>query len=226
MKPCAVLVLCCVPIAVAQQSTDGGAVESLRKRAEKGEVEAQYRLGLRYARGEGVPQSWTEALGWYRKAADRGYSHAQFDLAVMYYKGSGVEKNSTEALRLARPAAEKGYAAAQFMVGQMYAEGEGVARSDAEALPWFQKAAEQGIADAQYQLGRIYAANTVVPRERGEAFADAYFWLGLAASRATPPNDLYEKMRDFLATKITPDQRAEAQQRMLKWKPKREAISN
>ena len=48
-------------------------ISSLRKRAEQGDAEAQYGLGVFFANGIGVPQNETAAASWYRKAAEQGY---------------------------------------------------------------------------------------------------------------------------------------------------------
>jgi TPR repeat protein len=43
-----------------------------QKAAKQGHAEAQYRLGVAYVYGKGVPQDYAEAVRWYRKAADQG----------------------------------------------------------------------------------------------------------------------------------------------------------
>ena len=55
-------------------------IEALRARAEKGDVDAQNNLGEMYAKGQGVPLDYVEAVSWFRKAADGGYARAQFNL--------------------------------------------------------------------------------------------------------------------------------------------------
>jgi TPR repeat protein len=50
-----------------------------------------------YDRGEGVPQSYREALKWYRKAADQGDSTAQYNLGFMYASGHGVPQDDATA---------------------------------------------------------------------------------------------------------------------------------
>ena len=50
--------------------------EALNK-AEQGDTEAQYNLGLCYYKGEGVAKDVVEAAKWYREAADQGYAEAQ-----------------------------------------------------------------------------------------------------------------------------------------------------
>jgi TPR repeat protein len=51
---------------------NSAALDWYRKAAEQGDPMAQYRLGVMYAKGWGVPQDDTAAVSWYRKAADQG----------------------------------------------------------------------------------------------------------------------------------------------------------
>jgi TPR repeat protein len=52
-------------------------VESLRKPAEQGDLEAQFNLGLLYANGIDVPKDLAQAAEWYRRAAEQGDARAQ-----------------------------------------------------------------------------------------------------------------------------------------------------
>ena len=45
--------------------------------AAEGNAEAQAGLGAMYAKGDGVPKSYAEAIKWYRLAADQGDAAAQ-----------------------------------------------------------------------------------------------------------------------------------------------------
>ena len=40
-----------------------------------------------YGNGQGLPQSYAEALKWFRKAGDQGNAAAQFNLGLMYRMG-------------------------------------------------------------------------------------------------------------------------------------------
>ena len=40
----------------------------------KGDIDAQFELGLRYGSGRGVQKDEAAAVGWYRKASDQGDS--------------------------------------------------------------------------------------------------------------------------------------------------------
>jgi TPR repeat protein len=59
----------------------------------QGHGKAQYRLGVLYEKGIGVPQNLKEALKWKRMAAAQGEARAQNHLGVKYAKGKGVRKN-------------------------------------------------------------------------------------------------------------------------------------
>ena len=44
--------------------------------AEQGDAAAQYNFGVMYAKGQGEPQDYVEAVRWYRSAAEQGLSGA------------------------------------------------------------------------------------------------------------------------------------------------------
>ena len=110
------------------------------------------RLGNIHYAGEGVTQSFTEAMKLYRLAADQGNARAQNNLGYMYANGQGVAKDESEAVKWFRLAADQGYARAQDNLGYMYEKGEGVAKDESEAVKWYRLAADQGFAQASDNL--------------------------------------------------------------------------
>ena len=66
------------------------ALRELSPLANLGYAGAQYRLGVMYERGRGVPQDYKTAAKWYRRAAEQGDALAQQSLGVMYGQGQGV----------------------------------------------------------------------------------------------------------------------------------------
>jgi len=187
--------------------------------AEKGQVTAQYNLGVMYFKGEGVQQNYAEAAKWYRKAAEQGYAKAQYDLGVMFQHGQGVRQNYDEAVKWYHRAAEQGYAPAQHNLGFSYYKGKGVHQNYAEAAKWYLKAAEQGYAKAQYNLGLLYYNGQGVTQN----YILAHMWLDLAVLHF--PTEMREeavKSRDLVASKMTPAHIEEAQRMAQKWKPKKE----
>ncbi len=110
----AVLVALAVGAPVQAQTPE---IAALRARAEAGDAEAQYDLGVMYANGLGVPEDDAEAVRWFRLAADQGLANAQYNLGVMYASGEGVPQDYAEAVRWYRLAAEQGDAGAQSFLG-------------------------------------------------------------------------------------------------------------
>ena len=64
------------------------ALQLWTKSAEKGNAEAQYRLGRLYDRGEGTEENPVLALEWYTKAAEQGVEEAQTNLGALYDLGA------------------------------------------------------------------------------------------------------------------------------------------
>ena len=124
------------------------AVRGFLVHAEQGDATAQYKLGVRYDYGAGVPEDDAEAVRWYRKAAEQGLAKAQNNLGLMYHNGEGVPKDKAEAVRWYRKAAEQGDARAQSNLGVRYDNGEGVPEDYTRAYAWLNLAAAQGLKNA------------------------------------------------------------------------------
>lgn len=88
------------------------AYEVFSKLAAKGDVKAQYNLGLMYNNGQGVPQDYKQAVIWFQKASEQGVAEAQYNLGVMYANGKGVPQDYTLAYMWLNLAAAGGYESA------------------------------------------------------------------------------------------------------------------
>lgn len=125
-----------------------------------------------------------------------------------------------KAARLLHGPAEAGNARAQAVLCHLYTAGFGVPRSYADAADWCDRAANQGNVQAQYMLGLLYNKGHGVP----EDYILAYKWLNLAASRAAGPKKDYSfRIRDAVATKMSPAQIEIAQELAVTWRPIPEA---
>jgi TPR repeat protein len=121
-----------------------GEVGQTRARAERGDVNAQFELGERYATGRGVSQNHIEAAKWFRKAADQGMREAQYNLGFLYASGQGFPADYVEAVRWYRKAADQGLGEAQRLLGNAYFLGDGVPRDYARAHMWLSLSAGGG----------------------------------------------------------------------------------
>ena len=162
-------------------------VDKRRVKAVRGDVAAQYNLGLMYARGEGVERDYKEAAKWLRNPAEQGYELAQVTLGEIYSGGKGVEQDYKEAASWYRKAAEQGNALAQHRIGEMYAEEKGVRYNPREAEKWLRKAAEGGDAQLQFELGERYANGKGILQSAKEAER----WFRAAASQGDAGMQFY-----------------------------------
>ena len=65
-------------------------VQLYEENAEKGDSDAQYKLGLLYLTGNGALQDFAEAARWLKLAAEQGYALAQYELGLIYRTGQGL----------------------------------------------------------------------------------------------------------------------------------------
>ena len=149
--------------------------QELRKRAEQGDADAQYKVGAlgdlaaKELGKEKAEKFKAGAVKWYRKAAEQGHAEAQYNLGCCYSAGTGLAMDKAEAAKWYRKAGEQGHAKAQYNLGHCYDNGRGVKRDAIETVKWYRKAAEQGIADAQNNLGVCYVKGAGVLKNETEA---------------------------------------------------------
>lgn len=72
--------------------------EILIQKAQQGDVQAQYDLGVAYDNGYGVKQSDSQSVYWFQKSAEQGLAKAQYNLGLAYYKGVGVKQSDSQAV--------------------------------------------------------------------------------------------------------------------------------
>lgn len=152
--------------------------------AKAGNAEAQNALAILYASGQGVAQSYAEALRWFTDAAKRGHSQAQFNLAICYLDGLGVAKDPAAAVKWFAAAAEQGMADAQTNLGVAYYRGEGVRQDLIEAFKWFTIA--DGTGDPIAKNFRKQVAGEMKPEDIEAAKARAIAWREAFLERNQP----------------------------------------
>jgi TPR repeat protein len=104
--------------------------------AEQGVPSAQFRLGLLYENGNGVPRDFAKARLWYEKAAVQGEAKAQFYLGIQSAFGEGGPLDLVQAYMWYSLAAGNGNAhapgyrddLARQMTPAQIAEAQGLAR--------------------------------------------------------------------------------------------------
>jgi hypothetical protein len=123
-------------ILAIQERVQGAAVNRGPNRAGMADSVAQYEMGLRCARGEGVPQNYGDAMAWFAKAAASGNDNAEWKLGLGYIKGIGVPHDEREAVVWFKRAANHGDIRAQGVLSDLYLNGRGVPKDYVRAYTW------------------------------------------------------------------------------------------
>ena len=198
-------------------STDTPKIAALRVKANAGDAEAQWLLGLLYANGQGgVPQDYAQGVAWYRKAAEQGYAAAQSHLGFAYANGQGVPQDYAQSVAWYRKAAEQGYSEAQSKLGSKYILGQGVPQDYVESYKWFNLAASRASAEkadsASFWSLKNDRLSMYLTRTHIEAAQK------LVSPITAEKQKRYAETLDMLATTtLTPAQLADAQQRARAW---------
>ncbi len=114
-------------------------------RAAAGDADAQLKLGLRYAGGDGVIQNDKEATKWFALAAEQGLTEAQYQYGLALLKGRGAVQDYQAAFSWIEKAAKRGHANAQYSLGELHRFGTGTPLDKPRAYLWFNLAAAQGV---------------------------------------------------------------------------------
>ncbi len=133
------------------QKTYASAFSACLDAAEKGDLNAAYRLGHMYAEGKGVAPNPQNAYKFYRMAAERGHVSSQVQLALMLLDGKTVAKDLPAAQRWLKKAANRGNSTAQYTLGLILSDSE-----PRESARWYQKAAKQGNGFAMHNLSLFH----------------------------------------------------------------------
>jgi uncharacterized protein len=120
------------------------------------------------------------------------------------------------AARELEPLARRGNARALALLGFLYEHGFGEPQAYPAAADFYAQGAVQGDPFGQAMLGLMYDKGHGVAQD----FVLAYKWLDLAAAHATGrPRDVYARLRDAVASKMSTNEIAEGQRLALYWTP-------
>jgi len=120
------------------------------------------------------------------------------------------------AVNILTPLAFGGDPRAQAFLGFMFEHGYGAPQVYDSAAGFYGQAAMRGNPFGQAMFGLLYDKGHGVPQD----FVLAYKWLNLAAARARKRDrDHYLRLRDAVASKMSPDEIALGQRLALNWAP-------
>lgn len=161
---------------------------ALQNAAERGDLDAQYQLGLWYENIRDIERYEWDVVKWYEKAAEQGHKGAQYNLGRCYENGIGFWSDTRKSTIWYRKAAEQGHIEAQFSLVKCYKKeakkgcreaqfnlalcyqkGMWVDKDECKAVEWYKKAADQGDIDAIYNLAWCFENGVGVSKDMDEA---------------------------------------------------------
>lgn len=140
--------------------------KNYKKRAEAGDVIAQYNLALCYKNGIGVNKNTYYFISWLQKSAQAGNSMAQVNLAHCYQIGYGVKKSKDSAIEWYKKASLVGNIYAMNNLACLTIETKKNVRFEVDILT---QAAILGSDIAQLNLGICYLQGIGVEQNYNEA---------------------------------------------------------
>lgn len=184
--------LCITPKVFAEDPTTPQDIAALEQKANQGEEDAQYELGMLYKNGFGVQKDYMKAIDWLTKAADQGDVDAPFQLARIYQSSSTPDYE--KAAKWYIKAADQGEDIAQKNLGEMYENGLGVPQDYTKAIELYTQSAKQGNAIALMKLGVIYEnGNKTIPQDKAKA---KEYYKQACLNKSQDGCDAYKRLND------------------------------
>lgn len=152
----------------------------LQARAEAGDAEAQYRLGLDYQLGLGGSRDLGAARAWFGRAAAQDHAKGLGGLAYLLLLGQGGPVDEAGAEKALRRATVLKLPSAMANLAELLLMRD---PASAEARSLLRQAVQLGALNARYRLGRLTLADGAV--DEGVAM------VGLAADRGHPEAAVY-----------------------------------
>ncbi len=149
----------------SKELTPAESIAMLQKAAGLGDAKAQFNLGLKYYKGEGVPKDSAIALEWFQKAAVLGFPDAQTQLGDLYGSGYYLPRDAVKSVEWYQKAATQGNVYAQIKLGMAYYKGEGVLKDTVKAEELYEKAGAQGDAKTQFWISTLYSYGFNAPED-------------------------------------------------------------
>ena len=136
----------------------------IRKAAESGDAQAQFRLGdaLFHDPSRNADNS-NEAIRWLQLAAENGNTEAMIFLGRLSRTGVGILQNFSQASTWIQTAAARGDPEGMLELGRLYRDGVGVEKDLVKAYVWFNRASAARNLDAVREREAI--ARILTPEE-------------------------------------------------------------
>ena len=159
--------------------------------AEKGDPQAQFRVGVSYLENSENLQDLRKALSYLRKSAIQSNALAQYTLGVMHERGKGVDPDVVISLKWYYIAAEAGHKQAQLFIkedrpnvtSKQAAAAQNLAKYFSDAGMLYKASIIKKKPEWQFKLGYLFEEGLGVDKDHIEAA----HWYKLAADQKYDP---------------------------------------
>lgn len=177
-----------------KRAFDNGNFETARRHllplARRGNLEAQYLMGVIYSHDKGTLRDFQKAAFWYDKAAAKGHKEAQFNLGFLLYQGAGeagskksIGVDHTQAAKYLNMAAQQNVPMAQHLLSLLHLRGSGVAMDLNAAFQLACTAADGGVDEAMFNCAMMAVRR---PGTTMQDYINAYRWFTVLGQRGYP----------------------------------------
>ncbi len=141
-------------------------------RAEVGDAEGHYRLGLVYERGRDTERDLAQAARRYQRAAEMGHVESQFALGLLFVGAvPGAREDRQRSFEWFTSAAKQGHAKAAYFLAMSHESGVGTEANAELAFDWYRRAAGRGERAALHAIARMYATGAGIQANLPNAHA-------------------------------------------------------
>src|SRR6266542_3010807 len=163
-------------VAPASAQTNLPDLAQIKLAAEKGDADAQDKLGEKYWWSFDFPT----AVKWFRKSAEQGNAHAQLKLGEMLINGkpkmgqseTAVPRAPEEAIKWIAASATQGFVEAERLLGSCYENGWVAKQDFVDAYKWYRLAGQNPTLNAE--LDRVILKMSQEQIQEGEKRAKAF----------------------------------------------------
>ena len=143
--------------------------ESIKKQAEKGDVESMIKYGIMLREGNEVKVDERESIRFFKKAADNGSSQGMAEYALTLVLNEWIPCNKSEVVEYCKRSVEMGNTDALRVYGLILAKGFGIPKNSTEAVRYFKMAIEKGHTGAMSDYAYMLKKGEGIPKNSSEA---------------------------------------------------------
>lgn len=137
-------------------------IEDLYKQAQNNNSYAQYMLGKKYLKGDGVKQDGEYGVRWLFRAIKQNNNYAQYLLGKAILKGEYLPMDNNlpldidSAVELLLKSSDQGNELASYTLGKAFVEGDLLPQDISAGFELLLKASEKNCVPAWYYLGKMF----------------------------------------------------------------------